>query len=85
MTSVLERRRKRLRYRAWHRGTREADLILGRFADARLEGFGEAELAAFEALLGRPDPEIFDWILGKVPLPDDPLVRGLVASVRPSP
>ena len=84
MTSTLERRRRRLRYRAWHRGTREADLILGRFADAHLSGFGEAELAAFEALLERPDPEIFDWIHGTAPVPDDPLVLRLVASVRPS-
>jgi antitoxin CptB len=55
-------RRKRLIYRAWHRGTREADLILGSFAEAHLAGFGEAQLDRFEALLEMPDAELFDWI-----------------------
>lgn len=57
-------RRKRLFYRAWHRGTREADLILGSFAEAHLAGFGDAQLDRFEALLDMPDAELFDWING---------------------
>jgi antitoxin CptB len=55
-------RRKRLLYRAWHRGTREADLILGYFAESHLADFDAARLDAFEALLERPDAELFDWI-----------------------
>jgi antitoxin CptB len=55
-------RRKRLFYRAWHRGTREADLILGSFAEAHLAGFDTAQLDRFEALLECPDAELFDWI-----------------------
>ena len=55
-------RRKRLLYRAWHRGTREADLILGSFAEAHLAAFDAAQLDRFEALLERPDAELFDWI-----------------------
>ena len=55
-------RRKRLRYRAWHRGTREADLILGSFAEAHLAGFDEPQLDRFEALLHVSDVELFDWI-----------------------
>ena len=55
-------RRKRLLFRAWHRGTREADLILGSFAEAHLGGFDTAQLDRFEALLECPDAELFDWI-----------------------
>ena len=55
-------RRKRLFYRAWHRGTREADLLLGSFAEAYLGAFDAAQLDRFEALLECPDAELFDWI-----------------------
>lgn len=55
-------RRKRLLLRAWRRGTREADLILGSFAEAHLAAFDDAQLAAFEALLEVTDAEIFDWL-----------------------
>ncbi|TMK35429.1 MAG: succinate dehydrogenase assembly factor 2 [Alphaproteobacteria bacterium] len=55
-------RRKRLFYRAWHRGTREADLLLGSFAEAYLCAFDAAQLDRFEALLECPDAELFDWI-----------------------
>jgi len=59
-----EIRRKRLLFRSWHRGTREADLILGRFADEHLAGFDEAQLDRYEALLDRADPDIFAWVSG---------------------
>jgi antitoxin CptB len=55
-------RRKRLFYRAWHRGTREADLLLGSFAEAYLGALDAAQLDRFEALLECPDAELFDWI-----------------------
>jgi len=55
-------RRKRAFYRAWHRGTREADLVLGSFAEAYLVDFDAAQLDRFEALLDCPDAELFDWI-----------------------
>ncbi len=62
-------RRKRLIFRSWHRGTREMDLILGRFADAHVPGFSDDELDQFEALLGESDPDLYDWITGqKFPL-----------------
>lgn len=60
-----EARRKRLRFRAWHRGFKEADLIFGHFADERLETLDEDQLAAFERLLEVPDQDAFDWILGR--------------------
>ena len=65
----LQVRRKRLRYRSWHRGTREADLLLGRFADAHLAGMDEAQLLRFAALLDVPDPDLVDWLTGRMPRP----------------
>ncbi|MHB1102063.1 MAG: FAD assembly factor SdhE [Devosia sp.] len=64
-------RRKRLRYRAWHRGTREMDLILGPFADARLEGLEGAELGRFERLLGEEDTDLLRWLMGQEAPPAD--------------
>jgi antitoxin CptB len=81
-TDDLETRRKRLRFRAWHRGTRELDLLLGPFADADAANFDAAEIATFEALLEVPDPEIYAWIVGNTPAPashDTPLFRRLRA------
>jgi antitoxin CptB len=64
-------RRKRLLFRAWHRGTREADLILGSLAEAHLAGFDEAQLERFEALLEVSDAELFDWINRRVAPPPE--------------
>ena len=58
-------RRKKLLFRAWHRGTREADLLLGNFADRHLAGFDTGQLDRFEALLERLDGEICDWVFGR--------------------
>jgi antitoxin CptB len=62
-------RLRRLRYRAWHRGTHEMDLILGPYADARLETMTAAELDRFEALLEEVDTDLFDWLMGNLPVP----------------
>lgn len=64
-------RRKRLKFRCWHRGTREADFLLGRFADRHLDGFGGPELDQFEALIERSDPDIYNWLSGREPLPQE--------------
>lgn len=58
-------RRRRLRYRAAHRGTRELDLLLGPFADQRAEGMSEVELARFEDLLEEEETSLQDWLLGR--------------------
>lgn len=58
-------RRKRLRFRAWRRGFKEADLIMGRFAEAHLAEFNESELAEFERLLDAPDTDVYAWITGR--------------------
>jgi antitoxin CptB len=61
--------RRRLLFQSKHRGVKELDLILGRFAEAHLAGFRLAELEQFAVLLGEPDPDIYDWLVGRVPLP----------------
>jgi antitoxin CptB len=58
-------RRKRLLFRSWHRGTRESDLILGRFAEAHLAGFDDRQLDCYEALLDCDDADLFDWVSGR--------------------
>ena len=62
-------RLKRLRIRAWRRGFREMDLILGSFADQYAHTLDEAELAAFEALLADDDQDVYGWIIGREPPP----------------
>jgi antitoxin CptB len=64
-----ETRLKRLRFRAWRRGFREADLILGPFADSHAQNLTEAELEAFERLLDLPDHDVYAWIVGAAPAP----------------
>lgn len=60
-----EAKRKRLRHRSRNRGTKETDLLLGRFADRHLEGFDDRQLARYEALLGESDPDVLAWISGR--------------------
>jgi antitoxin CptB len=55
----LDDRRKRLLFRCWHRGTREMDLILGRFADAEIAALNEDELCELERLIEVPDPDLY--------------------------
>ena len=64
-----ETRIKRLRFRAWHRGTREADLMVGGFFDAHHARWSEAELAWFEALIEEQDVDIMGWAIGSIPCP----------------
>jgi antitoxin CptB len=67
----LSMRRRRLRYRAWHRGTKEMDLVLGPFADAHLEALGEPELDRLEALMDEEDTDLLKWVMGQEPVPAD--------------
>jgi antitoxin CptB len=71
MQDDIEIRRKRLLFRAWHRGTRETDLLLGSFAEKHLGGFTAAQLDRFEALLELDDPSLFDWIAGRAAPPPE--------------
>lgn len=65
MPAPLDDRRKKLHFRAWRRGFREIDLILGRFADSHLATLDETGLNEFEALLGVPDQIAYAWIVGQ--------------------
>jgi antitoxin CptB len=65
----LDARRRKLLYRAWHRGMRETDLIMGRFADASIEQLAAAELVEFEQLMEVPDRELLAWITGEADVP----------------
>jgi len=60
----LHTRRKRLRFRSWHRGTQEADILLGNFADTHLADLSAAELDQYETLLDQQDVDIVAWIGG---------------------
>ena len=62
MTDDLDRWRRRAAYRAHHRGTKELDFLIGRYADARLAGCSRDELLRFEGLLALPDPTLQEWI-----------------------
>ncbi len=82
MTDSIETRRKRLRFRSWHRGMKELDLLLGGFADRELGAMDEAELDLFEALLEVPEPAIYAWFTGQAaPAPehDHEITRRLIA------
>lgn len=66
---VDEVRLRRVKFRAWHRGFREADLILGPFADQYLDGFTSAQLDAFETLIEEADQDLYAWIVGRIETP----------------
>jgi antitoxin CptB len=76
----LDPRRRRLLFRAWHRGIREMDLVLGRFADANIKTLGDAELSEVESWLEIPDQQIFAWVSEAEAVPAEintPLFRRL--------
>ncbi len=76
----LDPRRRRLLFRAWHRGIREMDYIIGRFADAHLKALNDSELDTFESWLDVPDQQMFAWVNGSESAPadiDGPLFRRL--------
>lgn len=81
----LDVRRKRLRFRCWHRGIKETDLLLGRFADAHIAGLAEDRLDELDALLEAPDWDIYGWVTERGPVPaeyDTPLMRLIQAHAR---
>jgi antitoxin CptB len=67
----LDPRRRRLLFRSWHRGTREADLIMGRFADVHLAAFSDAELDQYEHLLDALETDLLSWMTGVADVPPD--------------
>ncbi|KUL96340.1 hypothetical protein DK26_05720 [Bosea sp. WAO] len=67
----LDPRRRKILFRAWHRGMRETDLIMGRFADAEIGGLSEAELDEFERLIEVLDRDLLSWITGEAEVPEN--------------
>jgi antitoxin CptB len=63
-------RLKRLRFRAWHRGTREADLLIGGFFDAYHGGWDEEAIGWVERFLEEQDVDIMAWAIGTQPVPE---------------
>ncbi|HZB61861.1 MAG TPA: succinate dehydrogenase assembly factor 2 [Microvirga sp.] len=67
----LDIRRRQVLYRAWHRGMREMDLIMGRFADAVIGELSDEDLAEFERLIEVPDRDLLGWITGEIETPSN--------------
>lgn len=77
---TLEGRKQRAKFRAWHRGTREADYMIGGFFDRYHESWDEPELAWFEALLEEDDVDVMAWALKTQPTPprfQGPLIEAM--------
>ena len=64
-------RLRKLSFRAWRRGFKEADIILGNFADDYLETMSDADLDTFELLLEVPDQDLYGWIIEREPAPSE--------------
>ena len=78
-------RRRRILFRATHRGTYENDILIGNFVRARLERFAPAELDAIEAVMELPDAMLADWLTGRAPIPeahDGPMLRAIRAAAQ---
>jgi len=78
----LDLRRRKLKFRSWHRGIREMDLIMGRFVDACIDRLTDRELDQLEMLMEVSDPELFLWVTGQWPTPaayDSNMLRQLRA------
>lgn len=78
----LDARRRRIRFRAWHRGMLETDLIFGRFVDAEIGRLDEAEIADLEKLLDTEDRDVLGWVTGEIVTPHDydtPVMRKIRA------
>jgi antitoxin CptB len=69
--TLLDPRRRRILYRARHRGTYENDLMIGGFVATNFEIMSEAELDALEAVMELPDVDLADWLIGRRPIPPD--------------
>ena len=68
-SAPLDERLRRLKFRAWHRGTREADYTMGCFFDRYHASWNVTEIDWFEALLREEDPDVMGWVMGTEPVP----------------
>lgn len=79
MTETPEARLKRMRMRAWRRGTKEMDLILGPYADHHLASMAPDDLEVFDSILAENDQDLLPWVLGQQPAPAP--LAGLLALI----
>ncbi|MEX6508622.1 succinate dehydrogenase assembly factor 2 [Jiella sp. M17.18] len=70
-SSDLDVRRRKALYHSWHRGIREMDLVLGRFADSEIATLSDADLADYELLMEVPDRDLFRWMTGEDEVPEN--------------
>ncbi|MBU1212175.1 MAG: succinate dehydrogenase assembly factor 2 [Alphaproteobacteria bacterium] len=77
----MEMRRRRAIYRAQHRGTKELDIVMGRYAAARIADMSPDEMTLFEQFLALPEPQLYDWVMKGEPVKDTGM-SALVAEVR---
>jgi antitoxin CptB len=78
----LDLRRRRIKIRAWRRGMREMDILLGSFVDAKIDALDAGEIRELEELMDLPDDDVFRWLSGSEPAPperDTPLFRKIAA------
>ncbi|MBX3584556.1 MAG: succinate dehydrogenase assembly factor 2 [Rhizobiaceae bacterium] len=78
----LDQRRRRLLFRSWHRGIKEMDLILGRFANEAIESLNDDELDQYERLLEVQDADLLNWVTGTSQIPlafDTPILTKIRA------
>jgi antitoxin CptB len=75
----IETRRRRLLWRAMHRGMRELDLMLGGFARMRLHEMSVTELAELEAIVATADSDLYDWLIGGIAVPQERLSATMAA------
>ena len=67
----LDERRRKMLFRSWHRGIREIDLIMGRFADVHIADLTDAELDQYQRLLDAQEHDLLSWVMGQMPVPPD--------------
>ena len=70
-SAELDPRRRRILFRAWHRGIRDMDLVLGQFADNNIHLLNEEELDTLEVLMGVDDRDLLQWVTGELPVPKE--------------
>jgi antitoxin CptB len=64
-------RLRKLKFRSWHRGIKEMDLILGRFADTILDSLSDSELDTYETLIEVEDTQLYNWLTGRETVPGE--------------
>lgn len=82
LTHDPDARRRRIAFRAWHRGIREMDLILGQYADARLASLDSRQLDELEYIMSFEDRDLLSWMTGEAETPayiDTPVFRAILA------